>query len=196
MNLANKLTIFRIILVPLMVIIPFFGIEGKFLGIPIEYIIVDLIFIVASITDKLDGYIARSKNQITVFGKFLDPLADKILVLSAMIMLVEMEKLPAWIPIIVLAREFMVSGYRLIAVEKGGKVISASKWGKLKTVTQMTAIILAFLDLHAFGECFSGTLQGGDLILNLIVTIMMIIQVVATIFSGFDYMRNAKELLK
>ena len=196
MNLANKLTISRIILVPLMVIIPFFGIEGKFLGIPIEYIIVDLIFIVASINDKLDGYIARSKNQITVFGKFLDPLADKILVLSAMIMLVEMEKLPAWIPIIVLAREFMVSGYRLIAVEKGGKVISASKWGKLKTVTQMTAIILAFLDLHAFGECFSGTLQGGDLILNLIVTIMMIIQVVATIFSGFDYMRNAKELLK
>ena len=104
MNLANKLTIFRIILVPLMVIIPFFGIEGKFLGIPIEYIIIDLIFIIASITDKLDGYIARSKNQVTVFGKFLDPLADKILVLSAMIMLVEMAKLPAWIPIIVLAR--------------------------------------------------------------------------------------------
>ena len=158
MNLANKLTIFRIILVPIMVIIPFLGIDGEFLGIPTEYVIIDMIFIIASITDKLDGYIARSKNQITTFGKFLDPLADKILVLAAMIMLVEMAKLPAWIPIIVLAREFVVSGYRLIAVEKGGKVIAASKWGKLKTVTQMIAIILAFVDLHAFAECFTGNL--------------------------------------
>lgn len=111
-------------------------------------------------------------------------------------MLVEMAKLPAWIPIIVLAREFVVSGYRLVAVEKGGKVIAASKWGKLKTVTQMIAIILAFLDLYSFGECFTGTLQGGDFILNLIVTIMMIIQVIATIFSGVDYLKGAKELIK
>ena len=111
-------------------------------------------------------------------------------------MLVEMEKLPAWIPIIVLAREFMVSGYRLIAVEKGGKVIAASKWGKLKTVTQMIAIILAIVDLHSFGECFSGTLQGGDLVLNFVVTILMIFQVIATIFSGVDYMKSAKELIK
>jgi len=184
------------ILVPIMVIIPFLGIETEFLGIPITYWLIDLIFIIASITDKLDGYIARKNNQVTTFGKFLDPLADKILVLAAMIMLVEMAKLPAWIPIIVLAREFIVSGYRLIAVEKGGKVISASKWGKLKTVTQMFAIILAFLDLHAFGECFTGELQGGDLILNLIVTIMMIIQVIATIFSGVDYLKGAKELIK
>ena len=196
MNLANKLTIFRIILVPIMVIIPFLGIEGKILGIPTEYVIIDMIFIIASITDKLDGYIARSKNQITTFGKFLDPLADKILVLAAMIMLVEMTKLPAWIPIIVLAREFVVSGYRLVAVEKGGKVIAASKWGKLKTVTQMIAIILAFVDLHAFAECFTGNLQGGDLILNFIVTIMMIVQVIATIFSGMDYLKNFKTLLK
>ena len=196
MNLANKLTIFRIILVPIMVIIPFLGIDGKILGIPTEYVIIDMIFIIASITDKLDGYIARSRNQITTFGKFLDPLADKILVLTAMIMLVEMAKLPAWIPIIVLAREFVVSGYRLIAVEKGGKVIAASKWGKLKTVTQMIAIILAFVDLHAFAECFTGDLQGGDLILNLIVTIMMIVQVIATIFSGMDYLKNFKTLLK
>ena len=196
MNLANKLTIFRIILVPIMVIIPFLGIDGKILGIPTEYVIIDMIFIIASITDKLDGYIARSKNQITTFGKFLDPLADKILVLAAMIMLVEMAKLPAWIPIIVLAREFVVSGYRLIAVEKGGKVIAASKWGKLKTVTQMIAIILAFVDLHAFAECFTGDLQGGDLILNLIVTIMMIVQVIATIFSGMDYLKNFKTFLK
>ena len=196
MNLANKLTIFRIILVPIMVIIPFLGITGTISGIPISWIIIDLIFILASITDKLDGYLARKNNQITTFGKFLDPLADKILVLAAMTMLVEMTKLPAWIPIIVLTREFMVSGYRLVAVEKGGKVIAASKWGKLKTVTQMIAIILAFVDLNPFGECFLGTLQGGDLILNIIVTGMMIIQTIATIFSGLDYMKGAKKLMK
>ena len=196
MNLPNKLTIFRIILVPIMVIIPFLGITGTISGIPISWIIIDLIFILASITDKLDGYLARKNNQITTFGKFLDPLADKILVLAAMTMLVEMTKLPAWIPIIVLTREFMVSGYRLVAVEKGGKVIAASKWGKLKTVTQMIAIILAFVDLNPFGECFLGTLQGGDLILNIIVTGMMIIQTIATIFSGLDYLKSAKKLMR
>ena len=196
MNLPNKLTIFRIILVPIMVIIPFLGITGTISGIPISWIIIDLIFIIASYTDHLDGKLARKNNQITAFGKFADPLADKILVLAAMTMLVEMTKLPAWIPIIVLTREFMVSGYRLVAVEKGGKVIAASKWGKLKTVTQMIAIILAFVDLNPFGECFSGTLQGGDLILNIIVTGMMIIQTIATIFSGLDYMKGAKKLMK
>ena len=196
MNLANKLTIFRIILVPIMVIIPFFNIETKVAGIPLTYLLVDIIFIIASLTDKLDGYIARSKNQVTTFGKFLDPLADKILVLTAMIMLVEMRKLPAWIPVIVLAIEFIVSGYRLIAVEKGGKVIAASKWGKIKTVTQMIAIILAFLDMNEFGKCFSGVLTGADLILNLVVTVMMIVQVVATVFSGWDYLRGSKELFR
>ena len=196
MNLANKLTIFRIILVPIMVIIPFFNIETKVAGIPLTYLLVDIIFIIASLTDKLDGYIARSKNQVTTFGKFLDPLADKILVLTAMIMLVEMRKLPAWIPVIVLAREFIVSGYRLIAVEKGGKVIAASKWGKIKTVTQMIAIILAFLDMNEFGKFFSGVLTGADLILNLVVTVMMIVQVVATVFSGWDYLRGSKELFR
>ncbi|MCI8383329.1 MAG: CDP-diacylglycerol--glycerol-3-phosphate 3-phosphatidyltransferase [Clostridia bacterium] len=196
MNLPNKLTIFRIILVPIMVIIPFLGIQGELLGIPITYWLIEFVFIIASITDKLDGYLARKNNQVTTFGKFLDPLADKILVLTAMIMLVEMAKLPAWIPIIVLAREFLVSGYRLIAVEKGGKVISASNWGKLKTVTQMIAIILAFIDLHSFGECFTGTLQGGAFALNLVVTIMMIVQTIATIFSGIDYMKGAKDFIK
>lgn len=195
MNLPNRLTIFRIMLVPIMVIIPFLGIEGNLLGIPIAWIIIDSIFIIASVTDKLDGYLARKNNEVTTFGKFLDPLADKILVLAAMIMLVEMQKLPSWIPIIVLAREFVISGYRLIAVEKGGKVIAASKWGKLKTVTQMIAIILAFLDLNAFGKCFSGMLQGGDLVLNVVVTLMMIIQTIATIFSGIDYMKGAKKLI-
>ena len=180
----------------IMVIIPFLGLQGEILGIPTTYLIIDLIFIIASITDKLDGYIARSRNQVTTFGKFLDPLADKILVLAAMIMLVEMSKLPAWIPIIVLAREFVVSGYRLVAVEKGGKVIAASKWGKLKTVTQMIAIVLAFLDLHAFGTCFTGKLESGDFVLNLIVTLMMLVQTVATIFSGADYLKGAKDLIK
>ena len=189
MNLPNKLTIFRIILVPLMVIIPMFG-------LPYTYLIVDLIFILASLTDKLDGYLARKNNQITTFGKFLDPLADKILVLAAMLMLVELGRLPAWIPIIVLAREFLVSGYRLIAVEKGGTVIAASKWGKLKTVTQMIAIILAFLDANAFAKCFTGSLNGIDFVLNLVVTIMMIIQTIATVFSGIDYMKGAKDLIK
>ena len=196
MNLPNKLTIFRIILVPIMVIITFINIPYSFLEIPVTYWILNIIFILASYTDHLDGKIARKYNQITTFGKFLDPLADKILVLAAMIMLVEINKLPAWIPIVVLAREFMVSGYRLLAVEKDGKVIAASKWGKIKTVTQMLAITLAFVDLHAFGECFTGNIEGSSFILNLIVTIMMIIQTLATIISGIEYMKGAKELIK
>lgn len=196
MNLANKLTIFRMILVPLMVIIPFLGISGEWIGVPITYWIVDVIFAIASITDKLDGYIARSRNQVTTFGKFLDPLADKILVLAAMVMLVERGQLPAWIPIIVLTREFMVSGYRLIAVEKGGIVIAASVWGKMKTVTQMIGITLAFLDVNPFGACFTGDLQGGALVLNSFVTGFMIIQTIATIFSGYDYMKGSKKLFQ
>lgn len=196
MNLPNKLTIFRIILVPIMVIIPFLGIKGEVLGIPISFWLIDAIFVIASITDKLDGYLARKNNQITTFGKFLDPLADKILVLAAMVMLVEMNRLPAIIPIIVLAREFMISGYRLIAVEKGGIVIAASNWGKLKTVTQMLAIIIAFIDVNAFGYCFSGNLHGVSLILNSLVTFMMIVQTIATIVSGAEYMKGASKLIK
>lgn len=195
MNLPNKLTIFRIILVPIMVVIPFLGFRGEILGIPMTYWLVDFIFIIASITDKLDGYLARKNDEVTTFGKFLDPLADKILVLAAMIMLVEMTRLPAWIPIVVLAREFIVSGYRLIAVEKGQKVIAASQWGKLKTVTQMIAIILAFVELHGFGACFSGCLQGGSFVLNVLVTGLMLLQTVATVFSGVDYLKGAKELM-
>ena len=196
MNLANKLTIFRIILVPIMVAIPFFNISGEFLGVPITWMLVDLIFILASITDKLDGYIARSRNQITTFGKFADPLADKILVLAAMMMLVEAGRLPAWIPVIVIAREFIVSGYRLIAVEKGGKVIAASIWGKVKTVTQMVAIGAALIDVNSFGAILSGNLSGIPFALNLITTAMMLISTVATVFSGWDYLKNGKDLLK
>ena len=196
MNLPNKLTLFRVILVPIMVIIPFLNIQGEVFNIPIYMIIMDIIFIIASITDKLDGSIARSKNLITTFGKFLDPIADKILVLAAMTILVEQNKLPAWIPIVILFREFVVSGYRLVAVEKGGTVVAASIWGKLKTVTQMVAIIFAFLDTYYFGAIFVENLTGYQFALNLIVTLLMSLCVIATIFSGYDYIKNSKELFK
>ena len=196
MNLANKLTIFRIILVPIMVIIPFLGIQGSWNYIPYEWIIIDLIFIIASITDKLDGSIARKRNEITTFGKFLDPIADKILVLAAMIMLVEAGKLPAWIPIIVLFREFLVSGYRLVAVEKGGKVIAASIWGKIKTVTQMIAIILMCIDVNGYFGMLKGHLTRFDLVLNILTSTFMTIAVIATVFSGWKYIKDGKDLLK
>jgi len=182
MNLANKLTIFRIILVPIIVIIPFFNISGNLWGIPLTYIIMDIIFIIGSCTDKLDGYIARSRNQITTFGKFLDPIADKILVITAMILLVQYKGLPAWIP--------------LIAVEKSGKVVAASIWGKLKTATQMVAIALLFIDANPFGAIFSGNLAGATFAFNLVTTVLMSISIIATIFSGIDYLKNGKDLFK
>lgn len=214
LNLPNKLTLFRIILVLILMLIPIidglWNISGEILGISTAFWIMNIIFIIASITDKLDGYIARSRNQVTTFGKFLDPLADKILVISALVILVEYQKIPSWIPIIVLAREFIVSGYRLIAVEKGGKVVAASIWGKLKTVTQMIAIIACFLDKFKFGEFIfrvsSSTeaisnsaavyMTTGQFIVNIISTVMLVISVIATIFSGANYLKNGKELLK
>ncbi len=210
MNLPNKLTIFRIILVPIMVIIPYLGITQEIWGLPITFLIIDLIFIIASITDKLDGTIARKKNLVTTFGKFLDPIADKILVLSALIMLVDFGKIPSWIPIIVLFREFVVSGYRLIASQNGGEVIAASMWGKLKTVTQMIAIILAFLDKFNFGdfifrvktseEMFMNSasiyMTTPQFIINILVTAFMLISVIATIISGINYLKNGKDILK
>jgi len=200
MNLANKLTVFRMVLVPILVIIPFLNLPGEWLGISTSFWVMDAIFILASLTDKLDGYIARSRNLVTTFGKFLDPLADKILVLSALVMLVEFGRMPAWIPVIVLAREFIVSGYRLVAVEKGGKVVAASIWGKLKTATQMVAIILAFLDTNAFfafaNEAVRSSMSTGHFILNVGTSILMAASVVATIFSGWDYLKDSKELFK
>ena len=198
------------ILVPIMVIIPFLGIENEIFGIPLTYLIIDIIFIIASITDKLDGCIARSRNQVTTFGKFLDPIADKILVLAAMVMLVEFGKIPAWIPIIILFREFVVSGYRLIASQNGGEVIAASILGKLKTVTQMIAIILCYIDKFSFGDFIFRVstetemmvnsaviyMTTGQFIINILSTIMLIICVIATIFSGLDYLKGGKELLK
>lgn len=214
MNLANKLTVFRMILVPIFVVIGYLGtfgvISGEWLGISITYLLMDFVFIIASITDKLDGYIARSRNQVTTFGKFLDPLADKILVLSALVMLVEYGKIPGWIPVIVLAREFIVSGYRLIAVEKGGMVIAASIWGKLKTVTQMIAIILAFVDKFNFCdfliantdkvEAMASSVQiymtTPELIFNCVTSLIMFVSVIATIFSGYNYLKGGKDLFK
>ncbi len=199
MNLPNKLTIFRIVLVPIMVIVSLLGIKGEVFGVSSTYWIINLIFIIASYTDHLDGKIARKNNQITTFGKFADPLADKILVLGAMLILVEDGNLPAWIPIIVLFREFVVSGYRLVAVEKGGEVIAANIWGKLKTVTQMIAIILMFININGtnvFGAFINGNLTGAQLVINILATVIMTISVIATIFSGWEYVKNGKELLK
>ena len=199
MNLPNKLTILRIILVPIMVAVAYIPFTNTVLGINISFVIMNLIFIIASITDKLDGSIARKNNQVTTFGKFLDPLADKILVLSAMLILVEKNLLPAIIPIIVIIREFAVSGYRLIVVNKEGKVIPANMWGKLKTVTQMFAIIFAFININntnAFVNFFKVNLTGIELIINIVTTILFIISTIATIFSGYEYLKNSKNLLK
>lgn len=197
MNLPNKLTIFRIILVPIMVIIPFLNIPGELVNIPIQNLIMLAIFAIASYTDHLDGKIARKNNMVTTFGKFADPLADKILVLSAMLLLMELDyRLPAWIPIIVLTREFAVSGYRLIAVEKGGKVIAASIWGKIKTCTQMIAIILAFIDTNTFAAFIDNNLFGYELVINVLSSSLMVISTIAAVFSGADYLKGSKELLK
>ena len=210
MNLPNKLTVFRIILVPIMVIVSFFDIPGSFLGIPTTMWVLNLIFIIASITDKLDGDLARKNNQVTTFGKFLDPIADKILVVTAMMLLVEMGRLPACIPIIVIFIEFVVSGYRLIAVQSEGKVIAANIWGKLKTATQMLGIICMFLTNHPY---FAFILRAkteeemlvnsaltymstGDFIMNIVASVLITASVIATIFSGYEYLKGGKDLLK
>lgn len=209
MNLPNKLTVFRMILVPVFIVIGYLGILDV-IDLKVAFIVMDVIFIIASLTDKLDGTIARKKNLVTNFGKFLDPIADKILVISALVMLVEFGKLPAWIPIIVIVREFLVSGYRLIAVESNGKVIAANIWGKLKTVTQMVAIILMFIDKHNFfdfairtGSKAEALVTGlkiymptGEFVFNIIVSSIMLISVIATIFSGISYLKGGKDLLK
>ena len=214
MNLPNKLTVLRILLVPLIVIIYYLGtlgiINGEFLNIPIVNWLILIVFGIASYTDHLDGKLARRDNKITAFGKFADPLADKILILAVMLILVEEDKLPAWIPIIVLFREFVVSGYRLIAVENGGKVIAANIWGKIKTVTQMIAIILMLLTNFSYCQFIfrAATIEQahvstmlwymptGEYILNIIASIFMTISVIATIFSGWTYIKEGKDLFK
>lgn len=196
MNTPNKLTVMRMVLVPIMLVASLINIPGELLGIPIACWIMDFIFVIGAITDKIDGFLARKNNQVTNFGKFLDPIADKILVISALIVLVGQQKIPTWIPVIVIIREFAVSGYRLIAVESNGKVIAANKWGKIKTVTQMLAISIAFLDNNAFGTIFTTSLDIIPFVINLLNTILMTISVIATIFSGYEYLKGGKELLK
>ena len=141
MNLPNKLTTFRVILIPFFVfflLAPYFEGYGNYIAL--------VIFIVASLTDFLDGKIARKYNLVTNFGKFMDPLADKLLVCSALICLIALDRIPAWIVIVIISREFIISGFRLIAAENG-IVIAANYWGKFKTVSQMIMIILLLIDL-------------------------------------------------
>lgn len=199
MNLPNKLTVLRIVLVLVMLVIAYVPIPGEFLHIATTMWILNIIFIVASITDKLDGSLARKNNQITDFGKFLDPIADKMLVLTAMLILVEKGLLPAWIPVITLLREFMVSGYRMISAGKEGKVVAANYWGKLKTVTQMTAIILAFINIdntNAYGAFLYSNMSGLALAINILTTIAFTLAVIATVVSGYIYLKDSKDILK
>ena len=196
MNLPNKLTVMRILLVFVILIISFLNITGEVLGISIKFLINTIIFIIASITDQLDGHLARKNNQITTFGKFLDPIADKILVVTTMLLLVEKGTLPAWIPIITIFREFLVSGYRLVEAKEGGKVVAANIWGKIKTVTQMIALILMLIDPNKFFAFINNKLPLPWMILNIIGSIMMLISVIACIFSGYTYLKNGKDLFK
>ena len=197
MNLPNKLTVMRILLVFVILIISFLNIPGEVFGISLKFLIIEIIFIIASITDHYDGYLARKNNQITTFGKFLDPIADKILVVTTMLLLTERGTLPAWIPIITIFREFLVSGYRLVEAKEGGNVVAANIWGKIKTVTQMIAIILMLIDSNKFFAFTTATkLPMPLMILNILGSIMMLISVIATIFSGYTYLRNGKDLFK
>ena len=192
MNLANKLTVMRIILVPIFLI--FIAVKQ----IPYGSLIATAIFIIASITDKLDGYIARSRKQITNFGKFMDPLADKLLVTSALISLVEMQLIPAYMTVIIIAREFAVTGLRTIAASEG-KVIAASWYGKLKTVTQMIAIILLLLkvvinDIASLSTFVKG-ISALDIFFKYVPEVALVLAVIATIVSGIDYFIKNKETI-
>ena len=177
MNLPNKLTILRVLMIPIFIFVLLaepFGESSKWIAVAI--------FIIASLTDFLDGHIARKYNLVTNFGKFMDPLADKLLVCSAMIALVGMNRLASWIAIIIIAREFIISGFRLIASDNG-VVIAASYWGKFKTNFQMFMIIMLIIDLG------TGTAV-------LIENILVYISLVLTIISLLDYLLKNKNVLK
>ena len=192
MNLANKLTVIRIFLVPIFLI--FIAVQG----IPYGTFIATFIFILASLTDKLDGYIARSRNQITNFGKFMDPLADKLLVTSALISLVELQMVPSWAAIVIIAREFAVSGLRTIAASEG-KVIAASWWGKIKTVIQIIAIVLLLLQFNITTSSYLTNLVESSSVWNWffmnVPSWMLNISVVITLISGWDYFRKNKHTI-
>lgn len=176
MNLPNKLTVLRVIMIPFFVVSMLTDIGGDYSN----YIAL-AIFCVASLTDMLDGKIARKYNLVTNFGKFMDPLADKLLVGSAMICLIPMDKLPAWIVIVIISREFIISGFRLVASDNG-IVIAASYWGKFKTVSQMFMIIFLILDL-----------PGG--VAQTIETVLIYLALILTVVSLIDYIAKNKEVL-
>ena len=173
MNLPNKLTLLRVFMIPIFVVFMLVDIT------PFDNWIALAVFILASLTDLLDGKIARKYNLVTNFGKFMDPLADKLLVCSAMICLVEMHIIPAWIVIIIIAREFIISGFRLIASDNG-VVIAASYWGKFKTVFQMVMICLMIANIPA---------------LRLLADIVMWVALILTIVSLIDYLWKNKEVV-
>ena len=175
MNTPNKLTVARMILVPFLVLFMLTGWGGD----ANRYISL-AIFVVASVTDWLDGKLARKYNLVTNFGKFMDPLADKLLVCSAMICFIELDKLPAWIVIIIIGREVIISGFRLIAAENG-IVIAANYWGKFKTVSQMIMIILLLIDL------------GG--VFDILEQVFIWLSVALTIISLITYIWQNKSVL-
>lgn len=174
MNLPNKLTMFRVILIPFFVLFMLVDITS------VDKWIALTIFIVASLTDLLDGKIARKYNLVTNFGKFMDPLADKLLVCSALICLVEMAKLPAWMVIVIIAREFIISGFRLIASDNG-VVIAASYWGKFKTTFQMVMICLLIADIEA---------------ISIITSVIVWLALILTVVSLIDYLVKNKDIMK
>ena len=175
MNLPNKLTILRVIL------IPFFLVFLMVDGIPGGKWISLVIFIVASLTDMLDGKIARKYNLITNFGKFMDPLADKLLVCSAMIAMIDLGRIPCWVVIIIIAREFIISGFRLVASDNG-VVIAAGWWGKIKTVVQMIMIIVLICDF-------------GGKVVGIIENVLIYAALALTIISLVDYLVKNKDVL-
>ena len=175
MNLPNKLTTLRVLMIPFFVIFMLTNLGGAYAN----YIAV-AIFIVASLTDLLDGKIARKYHLVTNFGKFMDPLADKLLVCSALICLVEMERLAAWMVIVIISREFIISGFRLIASDNG-VVIAASYWGKFKTTFQMVMIVLLILNL------------GG--IFSVITEVVTWVALILTLVSLVDYLVKNKGIL-
>lgn len=174
MNLPNKLTIFRVLLIPFFVVLLLVDITSY------DNWIALVVFIVASLTDLLDGKIARKYNLVTNFGKFMDPLADKLLVCSALICLVEMERIAAWMVIVIIAREFIISGFRLVASDNG-VVIAASYWGKFKTTFQMVMICLMIADLEA---------------LSLVTMIVTWAAVILTVVSLADYLIKNKGVMQ
>ncbi|WP_024614739.1 CDP-diacylglycerol--glycerol-3-phosphate 3-phosphatidyltransferase [Clostridium sp. Ade.TY] len=192
MNLANKLTVLRMLLVPVFLV--FIAIKG----IPYGTFIATFIFIIASITDKLDGYIARSRNQITNFGKFMDPLADKLLVTAALISLVEYGVVPSWAAVIIIAREFAVSGLRTIAAAEG-KVIAASWWGKIKTVIQIIAIIILLVEINIVQNTaiYEFVINNSFLtnFFKYVPGLTLDLAVLITIVSGYDYFRKNKKVI-